>query len=109
MLICGLFLNVEANESCKSQILFTGTDKNWLQNHPVIRVANEIDWPLFDFNESGKPKGFAIDYVKLLAKKIGVKIEFVRGYAWTELIARFRRKEIDVMPVVAIASRQRKN
>jgi ABC-type amino acid transport substrate-binding protein len=33
-------------------------------------VANELDWPPFDFKETGTPKGLGVDYIKLLAKKL---------------------------------------
>jgi len=98
--IVGLFSTGEASESFSpSTIQLTDAEKQWLVDHPVIRAANEMDWPPFDFNESGEPKGLAVDYFELLAEKIGIKVEFVHGYAWGELVERFKQKEIDVMPV----------
>jgi len=93
------FSSVWANEQDVTNINFTEVEKKWLQNHPIIHVANEVDWPPFDFNESGTPKGLAIDYIKLLAKNIGVEIDFVYGYTWVELVELFKQKKIDVMPV----------
>ncbi len=45
----------------------------WIKNHPVIRIANEVDWPPFDFNVSGEPKGLVIDHIRFLAQKVGLE------------------------------------
>jgi len=72
----------------------------FINNHPVIKVANELDWPPFDYNEFGKPKGLAIDYIKLLAKKAGLQIEFIHGPSWDELLQLFEQKQIDIIPAL---------
>lgn len=79
---------------------FTPEEKQFIKTHPQISVANEMDWPPFDYNEYGKPKGFSIDYIKLLSKKIGIEIKFINGYAWQELLELFEEKKIDVLPVM---------
>ena len=77
----------------------TKTEADFLRANPVIKVANEMDWPPFDYTELGRPKGFSIDYIKLIAKKSGFKIQFINGYTWNELLERFKNKSIDVLPV----------
>jgi len=71
----------------------------FIKAHPVIRVGNETNWPPFDFYEAGKPKGLAIEHIKLLVKQVGLQIEFVTGADWSELINQFKHHEIDVLPV----------
>lgn len=94
------FSFVWATENENDTINLTEDEKEWISDHPVIRVANELDWPPFDFNESGVPKGLSIDHITLLAQKLGLRIEFVHGYAWTELVELFKERKIDVMPVL---------
>lgn len=67
---------------------------------PVIKVANEMDWPPFDYNEFGTPKGMSIDYFKLVAEKAGLQVEFISGFTWGELLEQFKNKKIDVMPAL---------
>jgi len=80
--------------------VLTEKEIKWLKAHPTIRVANEFDWHPFDFVEYGQPKGLAIDHIKLISQKIGLKIEFVNGYSWPELLELFKQRKIDVMPTL---------
>ncbi|MHC5067655.1 MAG: ABC transporter substrate-binding protein, partial [Planctomycetota bacterium] len=76
-------------------------ERTWLDDHPVIRVSNEMDWPPYDFIDNGQPAGFSIDYVKLLAAKLDLEIEWVNGHPWSELLTMARNKQIDVVQSVA--------
>ena len=80
-----------------AKLQLTPKEQLWLQEHPVILVGNEKDWAPFDFYENGEAKGYSIDLVKLLAKKLGIEVQFVSGYTWNELLEKFDRKEIDLM------------
>ena len=79
-------------------IVITEKEKNWIKNNPTIKVANEMDWAPLDYNEFGKPKGLSIEFIELLAKKLGINIEFVKDHTWSELVSLFKNKEIDVLP-----------
>ena len=74
----------------------TPEEKQFLKEHPIIKVSNETDWPPFDFNENGQPKGYSIDYLNLLAKKIGIKFQF-ETHKWSELVQKIKNKEIDII------------
>lgn len=80
-----------------SGVFLTTEEKAWLEEHPVIRVSNEMDWPPFDFVEKGQPAGFSIDYFNLVASKVGLEVEYVNGYTWDELLNLARNKELDVL------------
>jgi len=83
-----------------SAINFSEEEIAFIKDHPTIKVANEMDWPPFDYNEFGKPKGLAIDYIKLLAKKAGLQIDFIHGPSWDELLYLLEQKQIDVIPAI---------
>ncbi len=72
-------------------------ERQWLTDHPVIRVHNETDWPPFNFFEGGKPQGFSIDYMNLLASMIGVKFDYVTGPTWNEFLGLMKSGDLDVM------------
>ncbi|NCB14503.1 MAG: transporter substrate-binding domain-containing protein, partial [Erysipelotrichia bacterium] len=41
--------------------------------------------------------GFSIDYMNLLASKLGIQIEYISGFSWDEYIEKLKNNEIDVM------------
>ena len=75
-------------------------EKAFVAEHPVIRVSNEYDWPPYDYRVDALPKGYAVDYMRLLARKIGVELEFVPG-GWTDLLGMLERREIDAVHLMS--------
>ena len=88
----------ETKTSFVQALNLSRAERTFLETHPKIRVANELDWPPFDFIQNGEPAGFAIDYITLLAGIIGVELEFINGYTWSELLEKGRKKQIDLFP-----------
>jgi diguanylate cyclase (GGDEF)-like protein len=88
-------------------IVLTAKQRAFLNTHPVIRVGNEDDWPPFDYSEHGVPKGYAIDHLELLGRKLGISFEYVNGHSWAELLALFRQGKIDVLPSLWISDSRR--
>ena len=84
-------------EAVGKEIKLTVEERAWLKQHPVIRVHNESDWPPFNFFEDGVPQGLSIDYMNLLASKLGLKVEYVTGPSWGEFLEMMKRGELDVM------------
>ena len=39
-------------------------EKNWVNSQTTLKVANELDWPPFDFAEDGVPMGYSIDLIR---------------------------------------------
>lgn len=83
-----------------SPLEYTQEELGWLKSNPVIKVANETDWPPFDFVQNGKASGYSIDIVHLMAEKAGFDIEFVNGYTWQQLMQMFKSGDIDLMPAI---------
>ena len=81
----------------KSLIDLTTEEQAWLDAHPVIKVSNEMDWPPFDFAIGDRPQGFSIDLLNILAERIGIKLKYINGYTWSELVEMFKRNEIDLL------------
>lgn len=61
-------------------IQLTPQEKAWIKSHPTISVSNEPDLPPFDFMQNGKAVGLGIDYVTLIASKVGLHVNFVQAY-----------------------------
>ena len=92
-----LIYAVDINPTKKIEIKLSKEERNFLKKHPIITAHNEVDYPPYNFIENGKPKGFSIDYLNLLANKLGIKVKYISGYSWSEYIEMARDNKIDVM------------
>jgi PAS domain S-box-containing protein len=89
-------------------LILTQEEKNWLQDHPLVRVHNEMTWAPINFNRYGKPKGFSIDVMDLLAQKIGLRIKYLSGPSWDEFITMTKKQELDIMLNIVDSTERRK-
>lgn len=76
-------------------ITLTEEETEWLEAHPVLRVSNIDSWPPFNFVEHGKPRGFSIDYMNLLAEKAGFTPKYIQADWVTHLNS--LGKDIDII------------
>jgi ABC-type amino acid transport substrate-binding protein/CheY-like chemotaxis protein/nitrogen-specific signal transduction histidine kinase len=79
------------------RISLTQEEEAFAKAHPVINVHNEQNWAPFNFYEKGEAVGFSIDYMNLLAEKIGLRVEYRSGPSWGEFIAMMQDRRLDVM------------
>ncbi len=89
-------------------LLLSPEERAYLHAHPVILASNELDYPPLDFAINGQPKGYSIDLLNLLADKIGVRVEYVNGYDWEQLVELFRQGKLDVLHSLAKTSEREK-
>ncbi|NOQ40903.1 MAG: transporter substrate-binding domain-containing protein, partial [Desulfuromusa sp.] len=79
----------------------------WIKDNPVITVGNETDWPPFDFAEEGVPMGYSIDYLELLAEKVGLETKYVNGFTWVELVEKLKSGDVDVLPAIYVSEERK--
>ena len=68
------------------KITLTQKEQAWVKNHPVIKAGAEEDWAPFDFVELGEASGFSNEYLTLAARKVGLKLDYIHGKKWDELL-----------------------
>ncbi len=91
----GSQLNAQESYSIEDTAL-TQEEIDWIREHPVLKSTNDMSFAPIDFVRGGQPTGFSIDYLNLVASKVGLEIEYVNGYEWEELLQMLRDKQIDV-------------
>ncbi|MBF0119905.1 MAG: transporter substrate-binding domain-containing protein [Desulfobacterales bacterium] len=79
----------------------TVEERDFLAKIGMVKVHNESDWAPFNFNENKSPKGFSIDYMKLLAEKVGLQIKFINGPSWDEFLDMTKKGTLDIMLNIA--------
>ena len=85
----------------ETEVTLSQAERKWLTERktPVV-VGAETDWPPFDFVLSGNPTGYSNDLLRLAAQKVGLRLKFVYGLTWAELLKDFRAKKIDILPAI---------
>lgn len=85
----------------------SNTEKAWLNAHPSIQLGIDPDWPPFEyFDVNQQYSGMAADYIQLIAAKLNIKMEPVRGLSWSGVLTEAQHKRLDVLPA-ATATPQR--
>ena len=82
-------------------------ERAYLESLPTLKVSNELDWPPFDYAQSGAPRGYSIDVMKLVAEMLGLRLEYVNGLSWPELTEAFRQGELDLLHSVIVTDQNR--
>jgi signal transduction histidine kinase/CheY-like chemotaxis protein len=84
-------------EADRANLSLTVEERSFLDVHPIIRAHNEQNWIPFNFYRDGKPQGYTIDLMNILAKKLGIKIEYISGPTWDEFMGMLKNKDIDII------------
>lgn len=63
----------------------------------ALRVSNETDWAPIDFAISGEPRGYSIDYLRLISQMTGLHFEYVNGFSWAKLVELYKKGDIDIL------------
>ncbi|GGA88840.1 hypothetical protein GCM10011369_33730 [Neiella marina] len=86
--------------SVDDPLSLTVEERQWLNQAPVIRVQASAEYMPFDFLDDGRPSGYSQDLLALLAQKLGLKLEYVKGLEWHDYLAKMQNREIDLMASV---------
>ncbi|CAH1584773.1 HD domain-containing phosphohydrolase [Vibrio rotiferianus] len=83
-----------------SSLLVLSERQKALLDEREFVVSNQNDWGPYDYTQSGKPSGYAVDVLNLISQKTGMRLEFVNGFSSRELEQKYRRGEIDILQLV---------
>ena len=94
-----LLAGAQDNTPADEQGLLTSEERQWLQDHPQIRLAPTPDYrPTEWFNEENEFVGITSDYVKEIEKVLGIEFEIVQTQAWSENLRMLKSREVDGFP-----------
>ena len=78
----------------------TAEEMDYVRQHPVLRVPN-VNWPPFSYRRNGEDVGHSMDLVRVLAEKVGFKVQVAFGPTWDQFMEMAREGKMDVMPFLA--------
>lgn len=77
---------------------FTAEERAWLLSHPVLKMGVDRDFAPYEWVDSeGNYKGLTADFVALVQKQLGVKIEIVKDKSWAQILKMAQNGEIDMI------------
>ncbi|MCG8617959.1 MAG: diguanylate cyclase [Desulfobacterales bacterium] len=87
-----------------SELNLTRQERHWLDTSTSIRIAGPRAFPPFHyFDDTGKLKGIAADYIFTIMNQIGIEIEVMTNLPWPQVLEGVRAGEIDLIPCAAMA------
>ena len=92
-----IFFLFSLNAFAYEDINLTEEEKNFLEKNTPLRLHNETNWPPYNYNENNQAKGFSIDYMNLLAKKLNIEVKYISGYSWDEFLIMLQNDKLDAM------------
>ena len=97
---------ISANDNA---VNLTTEEQQWLQKHPVIRIAPDPNFAPFEwFSQDGDYQGMAADYVRLIEERLSIKFRVVHADNWPQVMDLARAREVDVLPAVGHSSQREK-
>ena len=75
----------------------TEEEQTWLNQHPIIKVGADQNWPPFEFaDKNGLHQGIAADYLKFIGQQLGITFE-VTPNIWKKVLQQAQDKELDIL------------
>ena len=92
----GIYSYSFSQENNQLEVKLTSAEVAWLNDHPIIKATNYTNWAPIDFTIAGRPAGFSIDYLNLVAEKVGIEIDYVSDDSLPNLFQGLKDKQIDI-------------
>jgi signal transduction histidine kinase len=106
-LFFSLFVSVSHASSIK--INLSPAEKQWLNEHPVIRLAPDPNFaPIEWFTLDGQFKGISADYVAQIEQKLGIKFQVVHADNWSTVMDMARNRQVDLLAAAATSPQREK-
>lgn len=84
------------------RLQLTDAEEQWLQDHPVMRVAiDDTAAPVSYFDSSGHFRGITADLLELIRLRTGLRFEVQRASGLADMIARLKDGRADVIAALA--------
>ncbi|MCU7864057.1 MAG: transporter substrate-binding domain-containing protein [Candidatus Thiodiazotropha sp. (ex Lucinoma borealis)] len=88
-------------EAPSASVDLTAQERQWLQQHPVIKVAIDPAWAPVEFvDDQGQFEGISSDYLNRLEEMLNVRFEPATNLSWQEAVAAVKRGELAMFSAV---------
>lgn len=91
---------MEKSSQKNNSINLTKEEEAYILQKRKLYIGNEFDWMPYSFSESNEAKGYIVDYIKLISKKINLEPIFITN-TWSNNLNKFKNKELDILPAIS--------
>lgn len=79
-------------------------EREWLREHPVVRVGGPLAFrPFYFHDDDGPPSGMAFDHLRLVLQTIGLHMRLEPPAPWPEVLRKARDRELDIVGCAAMS------
>lgn len=87
----------QVNISPTIDLNLNDAQRHYLAQHPVLKVQNERSYAPFNFQDKGRPAGYSVDVIKVIAQRLGLRVEFVQHKNWSTYVEMLKNRQLDAM------------
>lgn len=89
---------IKMQQQADPAVHLTPKERAWLVKHKNIRIAFDGSLPPYSFiNEAGQFEGIAIDIIRELSRRLGIKFKTYPNVSWNKLYRAAGARKIDVV------------
>jgi signal transduction histidine kinase/ABC-type amino acid transport substrate-binding protein len=78
-------------------VQLTSKETAWLRAHPHLTIAPSPDFPPIEFfDQNGRYRGIAADYVAILERKLGIRLTVLHLANWQDILQYTEKGKVDI-------------
>ncbi len=90
-------IEATAAQTIVDRAFLSESERTWIAKNPIIKSSINTSYAPIDFVAAGEPTGFSVDYLNLVAAKVGLIIEYVDEDTLSNNLEMLRTREIDIV------------
>jgi len=88
--------------------ILTPKERNWLETHPVIKLAPDPDFPPIEYlDDNGNYQGIAADYTRLMEEILGITIQIKKLDTWNDVLDAAQARSVDMFGAASESPQRR--
>ncbi|MBN2815788.1 MAG: transporter substrate-binding domain-containing protein [Campylobacterales bacterium] len=97
------------DEKVNSTPVLSLREKEWIREHPIVKVGGGPDWAPFDFVDfNGKYTGFSKSYLDLISEKTGLEFEVIVD-KWSNNLKKIKEGKVDLLHAIYFTEERAKS
>ena len=89
------------SEDISRRLNLTSVEREWLEQHPDIRLGIDESWPPIEFvDDKGIYQGLSAEFIKVMSRSLELTMVPVKNLSWDQVIEKAKIKQLDMIPAL---------